>query len=52
MLVHLMDNHKPIGPQEWLALEKEYNKQVKTNSSVECDYTLLRKKQDTVSFEY
>jgi len=26
MLVHLMDNHKPIGPQEWLALEKEYNK--------------------------
>ena len=34
MLVYLIDNHKPIGYQGWLALEKEYNKWAKTNSSV------------------
>jgi len=43
-LVQLMEDHKPIGPHSWLAVEKGYNEWARINNSIEHDQTSLQRK--------
>ena len=39
-----MEDHKPIGPHSWLAVEKGYNEWARINNSIEHDQTSLQRK--------
>ena len=46
-----MEEHKPIGPHGWLAVEKGYNKWARINNSIEHDQTSFQRKWDAVCFK-